>query len=236
MRRSGAWAVLLLALWGLPAAADLSGVAPALRADFQRLGRPGSLGLVAAALAGGALVHRWDDEVKSPLVERAAFKRLLDAGNAYGSSLNALGGLAGVWVLGRTTGQPVLQTTAIDLGRSLLLANAMVVPIKEVARRRRPDGSNRRSFPSGHSANAFAMSTTLARRHGVRVGAPFLALAALTPLARIQDRRHYLSDVVTGGVLGIAAGLAVGDPAGRVALLPMGPAGSWGLAVQVVSK
>lgn len=225
--------LLLLALGWLPAAADLGEAGAMVRGDLGRLCRPASLELVAAALAGGALAHPWDDKVEGPLVERAVLERFLDLGNAYGSSLHVLGAAAGLWGVGRASGHPRLQTTALDLGRSLLLASTMVVPMKRVANRWRPDHSDRRSFPSGHAANAFAMSTTMARRYGVRVGAPLYALATCTALARIQDRRHYLADVVAGGVLGITAGLAVGEAAGRVALLPVGPAGGWGLRVQI---
>lgn len=227
--------ILGLCLGALPASGALPGTV-LLRQDFQRLCRPASLGLVAAAMAGAALTHPWDDQVKGPLVDEVVLKQLLDAGNAYGSSLNALGVVTGIWVLGRVTDRPLLQATASDLARSLLLANAMVVPLKQVVGRWRPDHSNRRSFPSGHAANAFAMSTALARRYGMRAGVPCYALAALTPLARIQGRHHYLSDVVAGGVLGMAAGWAVSEEPARVALLPISPAAGWGMTLQIASK
>lgn len=229
-------AILGLCLWALPAGAAPPGMAPLLRRDFQRLCRPASLGLMGAAMAGAALTHPWDDQVKSPLVDEAGLKRLLDVGNIYGSSLNALGASAGIWVLARAADRPLLQATASDLTRSLLLASSMVVPLKRVTHRWRPDHSDQRSFPSGHSANAFAMSTALARRYGRRVGVPGYALAALTPLARIQGRHHYLSDVVAGGVLGVAAGWAVSEVPARVALLPTCPAGRWGIEVRIASR
>lgn len=230
------WAILGLCLWALPASGAATGTAPLLRQDFQRLYRPASLGLMAAAMAGAALAHPWDDQVKSPLVDEAVLKRLLEVGNAYGSSLNALGAAVGTWVLARATDRPLLQATASDLIRSLLLASSMVVPLKRVTGRWRPDHSDRRSFPSGHSANAFAMSTALARRYGIWAGVPCYALAALTPLARIQDRRHYLSDVVAGGVLGVAAGWAVTQHSARVTWLPACPAAGWGIEVRIASR
>lgn len=228
--------ILGLCLWALPASGAPPGIALLLRQDFQHLYRPASLGLMAAAMAGAALVHPWDDQVKGPLVDAVVLKRLLDVGNAYGSSLNALGGIAGIWVVARAADRPLLRATASDLARSLLLASSMVVPLKRVTSRWRPDHSDRRSFPSGHSANAFAMSTALARRYGMRAGVPCYALAALTPLARIHYRRHYLSDVVAGGVLGVAAGWAVTEQPARVAWLPTCPAGGWGIEVRIASR
>ena len=191
---------------------------------------------MAAALAGGALVHPWDDQVKGPLVHRVVLKRFLEVGNAYGSGLNALGLSAGVWALAGATGHPQLQTTASELIRSVLLAGGMVVPLKRITNRWRPDHSDRRSFPSGHSAIAFAMSTAMARQYGRRAGVPLYALATLTPLARIHYQRHYLSDVVAGGILGVAAGWAVTEPQSRVAWLPIGGAGWWGVEVCIASR
>ena len=118
---------------------------------------------MAAALAGGALVHPWDDQVHGPLVHTAVLKRFLAVGNAYGSSLNVLGLSAGAWGLGWATEHPQLQVTASELTRAVLLAGGMVVPLKRITNRWRPDHSDRRSFPSGHSAIALATSTALAR-------------------------------------------------------------------------
>ncbi|MSR84797.1 MAG: phosphatase PAP2 family protein [Candidatus Latescibacteria bacterium] len=227
--------VLCLCLWALPASGALPGTV-LLRQDFQRLYRPASLGLMVTAMAGAALAHPWDDQVKGPLVDEAVLKRLLDLGNIYGASLNALGAATGIWIVARATNHPLLQATASDLVRSLLLASSMVVPLKQVTGRWRPDHRDRRSFPSGHSANAFAMSTALARRYGMRAGVPLYALAGLAPLARIHYRHHYLSDVVAGGVLGLAAGWAVTEQGARVAWLPAGPAGGWGIELRIASK
>lgn len=236
MRLALRWAVLLLGLWALPAGGDPAAGLRLLQQDLQRLYRPASLGLMAAALAGAGVAHPWDDQVKSPLVDAAVLKRFMDVGNVYGSSLNALGAAVGIWVLAGAADRPGLQATASDLARSLLLASSMVVPLKRIAGRSRPDHSDRRSFPSGHAANAFAMSTALARRYGVRAGVPLYALAALTALARIQDQRHYLSDAVAGGVLGVAAGWAVTELPPRVAWGPTGSAGGWGIEVRIASR
>ena len=54
----------------------------------------------------------------------------------------------------------------------------MVQALKYTVRRERPDGSNNKSFPSGHAASAFATATVLQRHYGWKVGAPAYALGS----------------------------------------------------------
>ena len=89
--------------------------------------------------------------------------------------------------------------------RAQILSQAYVQAIKFTVQRERPDGSNSVSFPSGHSASAFATATVLQRHYGWKVGVPAAVLAAYVATARVHDNKHYLSDVVFGAAMGIAA-------------------------------
>jgi undecaprenyl-diphosphatase len=64
------------------------------------------------------------------------------------------------------------------------------------------------SFPSGHSATAFACATVLASL-APRWRVPFFVLAALIALSRLYNGVHYPTDVVAGSALGVVVGLAV---------------------------
>ncbi len=63
------------------------------------------------------------------------------------------------------------------------------------------------SFPSGHAAFFFALSTVVFL-HNRGAGWWFFAASALIGLARIAAGVHYPSDILGGAVLGIAIGLA----------------------------
>jgi undecaprenyl-diphosphatase len=66
--------------------------------------------------------------------------------------------------------------------------------------------SNAHSFPSGHTATAFACATVLA--HFVpRWRVPFFVLAALIGLSRVYNGMHYPTDVLAGAVLGVLIAL-----------------------------
>ena len=63
------------------------------------------------------------------------------------------------------------------------------------------------SFPSGHSATAFATAIVVGFAYP-RLRLPLLALAAVVALSRVYLGMHYWSDVLAGSLLGVAVGLA----------------------------
>ncbi len=63
------------------------------------------------------------------------------------------------------------------------------------------------SFPSGHSATAFAAAVAVGLFYP-RLRRPLLALAAIVALSRVYLGVHYASDVVAGSLLGVLLGLA----------------------------
>jgi membrane-associated phospholipid phosphatase len=90
--------------------------------------------------------------------------------------------------------------------KSELLMTAVVLPIKKLSRQLRPDGSNYRSFPSGHTAQAFVAATFLHQEFGHKsvwysIGGYTVATAVGT--LRILNNKHWISDVLVGAGIGI---------------------------------
>ncbi len=75
------------------------------------------------------------------------------------------------------------------------------------------------SFPSGHSATAFATAVAVGLVYP-RLRVPLLVLAALVALSRVYLGMHYATDVLVGTALGVAIGLATGWATLRVARRP----------------
>src|SRR2546421_12691196 len=63
------------------------------------------------------------------------------------------------------------------------------------------------SFPSGHSASAFAFAAGVALEEPRLLG-PILPLAACVAYSRVHLRVHYPLDVLAGAALGTVMGLA----------------------------
>jgi membrane-associated phospholipid phosphatase len=110
-------------------------------------------------------------------------------------------------------GDARVQNIGIISLESVVGAAALSIGAKHIAGRARPseeqgqwgraaDRSNA-SFPSNHATVAFAAVTPFAQEYD----APWLyGLAAAGSLGRTAGRQHWVSDVVAGGVLGMAVG------------------------------
>ena len=129
-----------------------------------------------------------------------------DVGDIYGSGYSLLALSAGTWGIGQITGDAYTRQTARLMFEGLAIDGALVFGAKHLAGRTRPDGSDRLSFPSGHTSGAFTFATILSRRYGWRLGAVGYTLATMTAGARLEDNRHYLSDVIAGATIGIVVG------------------------------
>ena len=80
--------------------------------------------------------------------------------------------------------------------------------VKQGVHRLRPDNSGNNSFPSGHTASAFAAAEFLYQEYKdvspwIGYGGYFVATA--TGTLRLYNNRHWVSDVVAGAGFGIAS-------------------------------
>lgn len=78
--------------------------------------------------------------------------------------------------------------------------------IKTKTHKLRPDGSDNRAFPSGHTSTAFAAAEFMAQEYkdvSPWYAAAGYAMATATGTLRMLNNKHWLSDVVTGAGVGI---------------------------------
>lgn len=141
---------------------------------------------------------------------------------------------------GRASGDSRFRAATYDIAQATLVTGLYTGILKTAVGRTRPDGSDNKSFPSGHTSNAFAWATVASHHYGPKVGIPAYAIAGLIGASRIESDKHHLSDVVAGAALGMIVGRTVaredGEPVRRqkkLSFVPMADAHGGGVGAGV---
>lgn len=115
-------------------------------------------------------------------------------------------GLKAFGLEGRSSWGRMFTSSAFAVAGTLIMANGT----KLLRLRERPDGADRRSFPSGHTATAFVTATMLHKEYGTTVSPWFsvggYTIAAGVGLSRVMNNKHWVSDILAGAGIGILAG------------------------------
>jgi membrane-associated phospholipid phosphatase len=168
-----------------------------------------NLSIASAGTAATLLAFEYENSsYDARQLEHAPGERLSDAGNMYGNGAFLAAGTVALWTFGHVAHDGLATATSHDIARGLVISTAITWTVKSLVPRDRPNGAPY-SFPSGHTAGAFTVAPILAHRYGWKVGVPAYALAFVTGMGRIEDHKHYLSDVVAGATLGYIVGDAV---------------------------
>ena len=99
-----------------------------------------------------------------------------------------------------------LRDRTFLMASSYLLSTVTVQTLKRTTHVKRPDESDRFSFPSGHTATAFVGAHLLFKEYkdiSPWIGVAGYAVASGTGVLRIINRKHWVSDVVAGAGFGI---------------------------------
>ena len=105
-----------------------------------------------------------------------------------------------------------------SLGTTLIAAQSL----KALVHERRPDGSGNDSFPSGHTAIAFAAARFFDKRYATDSSPYLYAAAGLTAIARVKADKHYAKDVLAGAGLGYVSAEYFTQPmaGGALSMMP----------------
>lgn len=103
-------------------------------------------------------------------------------------------------------GKNNLRDRSVILATSYLIMSGTVFGLKSWTKIERPDGTSNNSFPSGHTATAFAGAEFLWQEYkdeSIWYGITGYAVATGTGLFRMYNNRHWLTDVAAGAGIGI---------------------------------
>jgi membrane-associated phospholipid phosphatase len=165
-------------------------------------------GVVAAV----GVAYRYDDEVRARYANDGEpnYHEVID-------SMPAAVTFGGMWFAAKLARSEQALWEVRAMRRAIVIQTISTEVLKVAFRRERPgpgvpkDDWNARglSFPSGHTAVAFAIGTVLAEsgddRHRAWRRAIGYGIGVATAYQRVNHDAHWLSDTVAGAALGIAA-------------------------------
>ncbi len=197
---------------------------------------PASDGIIlGAALAGSVVLVQYDARITAwkgltPFRNSPGTGRVLDAAAFIGGP-GSVGIEAAMWGAGRVWKNKNLATDGETAFEAAALSGVATYLVKGLAGRARPyldstrannfsfgrgisTSEDYQSFPSEHTAAAFAFATAmtarLSARHSpsVKWAAPVMyGIATLTGISRVYHHDHWASDCLLGAAIGTVSGL-----------------------------
>ncbi len=133
-----------------------------------------------------------------------------------GDGLYLTGFMAGLYAVGAVSGSRGIKQTALLSFESFIVSSIFTDVLKVIPGRARPhtgEGSHsfkpfafdsaHYSLPSGHSSGVWSVATVIAdRTDNVFVDILCYGLATLTSISRVQQDKHWASDVLLGSAIG----------------------------------
>lgn len=126
---------------------------------------------------------------------------------------------AALALLGGSGGRLAARRGLVSLGLASAVANLIAKPLsarRRPARKEVEELASRHvqmprssSFPSGHTASAFAFAAGAAGAQPI-LSAPLRALATLVGYSRVHTGVHYPADVLAGAFIGVSTAELVG--------------------------
>jgi len=205
-----------------------SAVAPA---DHSRPLISGKTAAMAGLLFGAALLGDRDFREEAQEHRGSTTNSVAKLGNSLGEWRIVVPALSAGYLAGELAGTRDLKRVMLHAGAAAALATGISSSLKYTIGRSRPpvagdpvqfrpfSGSS--SFPSGHTAVAFAIATSIAdETDDSWSDVALYGAATLTAMSRINDDRHWTSDVLIGGLIGHLSARWVSKQMGPVRVMP----------------
>lgn len=204
----------------------------------------------------GAMIYYVDDDIASEFQEFRNpetdnfSKYVLDP---YGKGIYPLALFTGMYIVGSINNNEYTQSVALNATKTFAIAAVTAFGIKQLTGRKRPgqntylgprawagpfSGGVDSSFPSIHTTTAFAVASFLSSAYSdkIWIGIGSYTMATLVGLSRLNDDKHWASDVFVGAVIGYGIGKLVHSNMLKRAGIVVIPVSSVGLGVTLVKR
>jgi membrane-associated phospholipid phosphatase len=198
-------------------------------------------------VGAGAVALALDGDIQKSIPDeppgyvQTGFKYVIEP---FGSGIYTIPALGVMYGIGALTGNKKPQFVALKGVEAFLYTAVLTQAIKQITHRHRPYQNSPpdpyrwegpiadihyNSFPSGHTATAFAVATVIGSAYRKTIWVPLVcySMAGLVAAERLVSNEHWASDVMMGAALGIAVGLTIAaSPVKNLVLSPVGASGA----------
>ena len=158
-----------------------------------------------------------------------------------------------LYLYGEIDQNPKSKTIALNGVKTFVLSAAFVTVLKHLTKRHRPyqdleanprlwegpfGNSDYTSFPSGHTLVSFALASYVSSAYKDKpwIGIASYSIAGLVGLSRLNDDKHWASDVFFGAVLGYAVGKCIYNNSLEKHNILVLPVSQTGLGLTLIKK
>jgi len=208
------------AVHAIPTASESRSVFNEMFADIGYLARQNDFYAVMGGITLGPIIFRKQFRRESPeLTELWApspfADKFFESGEIVGDALFPLSLSLAAFGVGTAAGSDQTVSFGSKLLRAEAINGLITITLKASFDRKRPNGGPY-SYPSGHSSAAFTAAGVVYGHYGKSLGIPAFIAAGYVGLSRLQENKHYLSDVIAGGLMGSYLGLKISRRRGNV--------------------
>jgi membrane-associated phospholipid phosphatase len=189
---------------------------------------------IAPLLIGGAatgIVAPFDQEIREHVSLDGGSSTAGKVGGVLGGAAVVVPAVTGLLIAGTKSKNDRFHSFTYSLAQAAVLNEVLVQSLKYAVGRTRPDGSDDRSFPSGHAATSFMIATVTQRYYGTKAGLIGYSAATFIALSRVREDKHWASDLTAGATIGYIVASSVSRRTGislRVGKISIVPVFGWG--------
>ncbi|MDD2228935.1 MAG: phosphatase PAP2 family protein [Candidatus Cloacimonetes bacterium] len=190
-----------------------------------------------AVLITASALYVWDEDLRD-IYQRNRTEQtddIMTGFKQFGEGKYIIPALGLTVLGGYLSGSEQTTDTGMLCVKSFVLSQAVTQTLKLTTARQRPSAENgkefwnktglygkRDSFPSGHTTLVWSLAPILASQYkeSTWVAPTVYSIATFTSLSRLNDNRHWSSDVFVGAVVGYVAAKLVLSDTPRLAISP----------------
>lgn len=171
---------------------------------FSRDNAP--LALIGIGLTG--LAFTVDHRVRDYFLEKNPMEHPANIGDKIGTGYFPFGVGMALLGAGEWLDDKKMADTGVVTLEALLATGIATESLKFATNRKRPNGGNNMSFPSGHASSTASLAASFSEMYDwdLRIAVPLYMVTAFVGASRIQADEHHLSDVIAGITLGTLVG------------------------------